>query len=539
MKPVLEQLKKLRAWLAEKWTLTEKRDKTRFFVIAGIALILLVGAVWLLNSGKYEEFMTNDDTHAVGTVAAALGENGISYKLQNGNRTIMIDKNHRERAVALVSQLDLGTLSFDYSIFQRGEGIFGSESEKKMYAKYQLEDDMRKVLRQYEGVADAAVTLNMPSSDRAMYERELRPQTAAVMLRLKPGYTLSKQQVAGIEGYVAGATGIEPANISLMDSQYTPLNLDLGESFANVMSDNFAFTKLVEKSYEDAVLKLVGAMVGFDHVRVSASATLNFDDHQTEKLTFVPIDGNEGIVRSMQEVKENAAGRPSTGGEPGVDEDGGGDTYAYVEDGMYSDYSRSDVTTNWEISEVREQINSARGALEDLTISVVIDSDNLAKENANAATIQAIVGGSVGLEKNQYSRITVAFQKFDGVAGEIAAAEAYNEDIRRAQLFELIRVIALYAVIALCIILLVWRTLSLFKPKRPEPEPVLAGADGDYLVGDIDEYAEMVNKAMQGVEIGITKTAARERVEEFIEKNPQAVADMLRNWLGEETRQKW
>ena len=101
--------------------------------------------------------------------------------------------------------------------------------------------------------------------------------------------------------------------------------------------------------------------------------------------------------------------------------------------------------------------------------------------------------------------------------------------------------------LGLAFMMLIRTIVRTIKPP-PEPEPVLAdGSYGiDYIVDDdaddiddvddvdvdVDDITDVTQ--YEEVELQQTKSSGLEQIEKFIDKDPAAVAQLLRNWLTEE-----
>jgi flagellar M-ring protein FliF len=111
--------------------------------------------------------------------------------------------------------------------------------------------------------------------------------------------------------------------------------------------------------------------------------------------------------------------------------------------------------------------------------------------------------------------------------------ERFHAEKQRVETFALIQTLVLYAIVGVCIIILIMRVFALLKPK---PVEIMAES---MIAGDVDDYADLLEAAELSSELEVTKTQTRDRIEEFIDNNPEAVASMLRNWLQEEEDKGW
>jgi len=250
-----------------------------------------------------------------------------------------------------------------------------------------------------------------------------------------------------------------------------------------------------------------------------------------------PVDGMEtGIPIAWKELYENiGSGVDVAQGEPGLDENGGAPSY--IEDaqlGTDSVYEKISKEVNAEINETKRMVEYAQGAMTDLSISVMIPADEEGEDYT--AQIRNLAASAVGCDVRY---VTVERLPFQNTTVLTEATETYTTISQQAERYQLIRLLIIIAAIILVVVLLLIALRTVLKTFKPDPEVVETAA-----VGEENEYA--VDIAVPGKRSGPIASIADDvesairvplfQVQDFIDKNPESVAQLLRNWLMDDYR---
>lgn len=530
---ILDTIKKARQSIVELWERTEKKDRNRFFLIAGVAVVVIVVAVVLLTQTTWVPLYEPLDAQSSSLVSAALTERGVPYRVSDGGATILVPEDRRDQLHLEFAAQGIPATGLAYDLFSQAGGLTSSTYEKNVYEIYQRQDHVKTLLKKIDSIQDALVMLAVPDNANALFQSEVQETTASVVLTMKSGASPTAELIQTVENLVVGAVpGMKAGNVQITDGSGAVLqNRD---DIYSALQSNYEFQRQTENDLSSSIYNLLRPLYGADRVRVKVNATLNFDEHAVQSTTFGPVVDEDGIAISVNTINEQARGGTTAAGEPGIDENGGAPDYVEVDGSSLSEYSKVTENINYEVNRVEEQIIKARGTIEALTIAVTIDSTDLSPDAAGDDAVRSLVGGATGLDKTDYANlISVEFYPFLGAAEDKAIQEQAAADLRRAELFEFLKVIVLYLVIGICVILLIVKTLGLLK-KKPSDAELLALDKLEEAEAELDEYGELVRLATTGSQIEITKSPVRERVEEFIDNNPDAVANLLRNWLSDD-----
>ena len=522
---------RVRQWAVDLWQRTEKRERNRFFVIAGVMVVLIIFAVVLLNRTTYVTMMDGLDAESSNKVVAALS--GYNYRLENNGSRILIADKDQVAASAHIAASGVLSNSPDYSTFLQGSGLMASQYEKEQWKIYQAEEDLRRYVRTMDNVSDAIVKLANTDKKISIFAQDNIPVTATVHVITTNGSIPSPELVTALKNGTAGAvSGLLPENVVITCQNGLVVD-DMSKVYGDLYTNHLEFKNRVEADLEAGLHVLLDSVLGRDNYTVKTHAVLNFDEHSQQSTIYQPVTDESGIVESMQTVREIARGNGAAMGEPGIDENGGGDDYDEMESSDASFYEKAADTVNYQNSVINDQIVFAKGTLVNLTCAISVNSLEIDASSQVTQSLQAIAGGALGLVRSNYNLITVEFFPFEGLKASREAAESALADMRRQQTMELIRTLVLYVLIGICVLVLILKLYGLLR-KEPEGTDEFQRALEEDYDPEMEEMAALLEMATLG-EIGeAPKSPFRDQVEKFIDKNPSAVADLLRNWFGDD-----
>gem|GEM_PF-1279413 len=545
-----ETVSNIREKLTEWWEKTEKKDRARFLIITGVCIVVIIVAVVLLSRTQYAVLYRDMDPGDAGEVLAVLREQGVSYRTE-GAGTILVPAGQVDQLIMGLAAQGYPKSGYTYEIYARGGGLGSTDAERRTYERFDLQERLATTLRQFAPsiIKDARVEIAVQDSSSVILASQVTPTTASVMLTLLS--ELSDENIAAIEHLVAASVqGLNPENVYITDQNLRRLN-HVDRNLLNVGTD-YEKIASVRDDFVHSILQLLIPIFGSDNVRVSGQVALSFDEHAIESVVFAPVVDDEGIDISIREISETARGYQA-GGEVGIDPNGAAPVYPEGWDGV-SDYTNITREINREVNETRENIVYAKGEITDLSFSIAINSIDLSDENRSADAVKNLVANVVGLSRQEFDRITVEFRRFDGIAnwGDLQAQHEGAMALDRWLGF--FKTIGLYVIIGACLLVIIIRLFKLIsKPReRAVEEAVMMALEqaeaesraeaeeaGMAEMAEADpELENLVSLVADpgGEEITISKTDSRHRVEEFIDKNPDAVANLLRNWLSEEKK---
>jgi len=539
---VRETIEKMLTRFREYMTTLPRKTKIQLGVLTLFVLTLAIVATVLLTRTNWVVLQGTGDPVSTADIYAALNEQGFTVRVSpDGIQLEVPEQEHGTTQMWLMSQGLIGPPGFDWGMLEGATGFGVTESFARQMSEAQRGEHIRMQIIQAPRIQNALVIVNEGETSPFRLATNLRPPTASVQITVAGGERLTQAEVQAVaEAVRGGVPGIEFENIHIIDSNlnHYPVGdqaLDTDVEFI----DRIALENQLSAQFQTQIQQLLSPIFGLSNLRVQPTVRLNFDRIVTEQVEFAPpIPGETGgIVRSSERVHERSRRWSPAEGVPGTDSNAMGSIeYPWGEFDDQDTWLRNVESLNYEINETRRQIQHQYGIIETVMLSVVINSETEGIEDDFSAEVADLVTTAIGVPLSNVRVQLLPFAYEDtALADAIAAAEAAAAAQRTRDLIEMI---VMYAVIILLGVMVFLLGRTIVKALRPEPEPepmlVAAGADGiDYLITDDDDMqADQVE--YEDIDIN-TKSPGLEQVEKFIDRDPGSVAQLLRNWLSDES----
>jgi flagellar M-ring protein FliF len=517
-------------------------EKIRLGVLAALILGFSITLALILSRVNYDVLYTNLPPEEAGQILAALEEMDVPVKTL-GSDTIMAPS---ERVGELRMRLEaegFNTGELPTDLIDRATGIASTAQDRDTFNRLQLQTYLRTGIKRMDKISDCLVLLNVQQDSIFALNPNKTPSSASVLLETTGGQGLSSSEAYSVGQFVSMTVpGLELENIRIVDSQMRLYNLEAalnpeGSGGADI-DYQVALRERIRESIEKQVINLLSPVFGQGHVQASVNATLNFDKETVSSVVFAPpVEGEtSGIVVSMKELYESSREADGVQGVPGTDTNGLGVVeYPYGTLGPDQYYSQVLREMNYEINETRSEVERAQGAIRDLSIAVIIDSESVADDYTE--NVRNLVAQAVGVA-NRY----VSVERLPIKAAEVP--DGLWQEQRDFELAmknrELIKTVIIFLTVLLLVLLIIFFLRALFAPRH---QLALAGGQViDYfspeegLLQDLAALSagDAAEDAAEEHKIITVKPESLEQLEKFIERDPQAVAQLLRNWLEDE-----
>lgn len=555
--------------LKESWqNIPEKTRNIIKAIAAGTAVVALIAIIALFFLGKDKEYSTlftglsqEEATQLVGL----LQEEGTSYRYDPGNGTIRVLSNVVDQTRANLLSQGYPKSGFTYDMYLNNTGLMTTESDKKQITLYELQDRLGAQIRLFEGVQDAKVVIN-EASDRkyALGDEAQMSASASVVITMKNGSALTEEKAQAVKTLISHAVrGMNFTDVAVLDAAtMTEVASDSGGSTSGSATDLTSLTTLVESNIAGNVRRVLEQLYGTGNVAVSVKGTLNMErliQESTQYTTPDRIDEEDkrGLLETEELNGEGAYGaEQAAGGVVGTDANA--DTPRYTnEDGTaevdegYNSYSAS---RQWLYNILKEQRQIDPGVLEDVSIGVVILTDD--SESVPEETLRRLVANSAGVPLDTAGeKITIVRAPNPEPTQEIVVQpDGFAALVAALPLAVWIAILVGIVLLILLLILLLVRRRKKRKEEEAEVVEIMGGGElsaEDLAGGEVesededaeglgvpglaeieDEFAkneEILNLRMQ------RSLRLKQNIAEFVDQNPQIVAKLIQGWLnGEE-----
>ena len=493
---------------------------------AGLLIIAIVAISWLTRT-EYEVAFHNLDSTDAAAVIEYLETQGISYKLSPDGTSISVPSAAAARVKVGVGSQGLvqnGSMGFK-EITQSSSTIGTTQEEFQVKYLNALNGEVQQLLQSKQGIQRAKVLITLPRESVFLRDAEREQAQASVTLEFKPGFRPSQEEIDSYYNLVKSAVpNLKLENITISSTAGGDLlpSSELGGSGAGgLIQQQLQSTREFENEIRRKIQSFLGPMVGVDNMVVSVVATLNFDKKVTEANNVIPLPSNDnrGIIISEQRTTESATGiGQGAGGIAGVGETDIANYPGTLGSSSTTSERTSDIV-NYEPSRVRDVIESAPYKVQDVAISVGIDSTVVTPEQAAQyeqmliSSVRTLLANS-GLEltdEQVAQRVSVISQQFN--TGEpqpsgLAAIPAYW--------FAIAGVIA--AAVAAGV------AYSVYRRRK-------AAREAEELAAQEAQKVELPTIDLENVS---NENQIRKQLESLARRKPDEFVNLLRTWLVDE-----
>ena len=527
---IRELLQKVLDW----WNKFTTKQKT--FIIAAAAGIILAFAIviTIVSQPKYVVLINCDTTKEASEITELLDGEGLDYQVSDDGYQIKINEDEQSSANLLLGANDIQSSAYTIDNVTSG-GFSTTESDKqKKYEAYlesRLADD---IIGKFTFVKSAVVDLYIPDNDGTLIS-ESEDSSAWVLIDLDGG-ELTSDQAAGLAHAVAVAIGNKSdENIVVMDTDGNTLFSGADSlSVSGTASSQLSVKSQWENTLKSEVRQVMLGTGEYDRVEVAVNLDIDFSSYsETDHQYYVDDDQTQGYLSS-----ERTYNSESTNGNedvPGTDSNG--DTEYVWEDNSSSSSTVEEVERNYLPSEKITDKTTPAGTINtsSSSISLALTKINMIKEEdaKDQGLLDGITWDEYKAANSERTVMTVDDSIYDVVAKATGFSTsnisiiAYEENkfVDKEGLGISVTDIMTIVLIVVILGLLVFVVLRSMKSEK-EPEQPQELTVETLLQSQPESDLEDISTE------NVSET--RRLIEKFVDENPEAAANLLRNWLGDE-----
>lgn len=503
-------------------------SRTKKLIIAG-AVILIIAAIAIavvLNNRPYAVLFSGLGQEEAQQITAQLQEQGIEFRYQ-GDSTILVRESVVDQTKATLVQQGYPKSGFTYDTYTKNAGLMTTDTDKNRYWVYELQDRIGATVKMFDGVADAKVNIALGEDNRYVLSDEETKSSGSVTVTMQDGGSPTREQTAGIQRLVAKSVPkMDIDDVVVLDGNGNIVSETEEQKTAN-SSDAEEIASVVENQIERKILKVLEPIYGVGNVSVAARAQINMEQLMRESITYntpekIDNEDKTGII-SHEDIYNESSGTGGTA-QGVVGTETNADTAEYNTNANTNGVSATSESrsTDYLVNQIKEQGQVASGALDDLTVSVVVNGNGFG--NLREAQLRSLVGNAAGIARDeQADKITVASAPFS--TGDDEQEE--TEDVSST----LLESIPLWAIIAAAVLLVILTGIIIVlivRRRRAEEEE-----EEEELLEEETEAAEQIDINQELQELQNDRGMELKRsIREFAEQNAEISAQLLKNWLN-------
>ena len=548
--------------IKESWQkMSEKTRRLVLGIVAGTVGIALI-AILVLTFGQNNDYsvlfsgLSQEEAQQIGSL---LQDQQIDFKYNASDGTIRVPEAVVETTrVTLLSQ-GYPKNGFAYDMYLDNTGLMTTESDKKQITLYELQDRLGATIRSFEGVQEARVNIAEASEQRYVLEdNETQGASASVVITMQNGSVLTEDKAQAVKNLVAHSVrGMNFAEVVVLDGE-TMLEVGGSSGSGSAATDLNSLTSMVETSIAANIRNVLEKLYGTGSVAVSVKGTLNMEkliQESTEYSTPEKISEEDktGLLESEELVNESSqAYNNEAGGVAGTESNA--DTPRYTnEDGDEEEtdsYYDGSASREWLYNVIKEQRQVEPGILEDVSVGVIILTDNTSVPQEDLYRLVANSAGIPVTEAND--KITII--RDPGMPTEEEEPILNPPEDTLGVITTLIPLPLLIAIVAgvLLLLLLILFLLLRRRRKKKDSEPEDAdfeggdqlsasdlgldetGSGGPLGAGGLDDEDDLNSEEIMNLRMQ-KSMRLKQNIAEFVDQNPQIAAKLVQSWLrGEE-----
>lgn len=544
-----EQFKKYFEAIVTFWKNMSRKSKTITLSVIGGVVVFAVVLELIMSLPSYSVLYSGLSDKEAQEVVAYLDKSNTTYKEKSGT-IYVLSKNENTIRMELANQ-GYPTSTLNYDFFTENVNAMTTDDEKKVIEKYQLNQRLEAVIKTFDAINNATVTINIPDTNTYAWDTSSSKASASVTVTMNSGKTLSKTQVNGIKQLVAKSVpNLSTDDVAVID---TATGEELSASSSNGTAvDISEFKMAIEKEYENTIVNNVKSILspvfGEGNIKVTAKSTMDVDSKVKNIITYLPSSSssNTGVVTKSTEDKEQQKNADSSGSTTAGTDSNSESTTTYS--GVTTDgntiYVKDQNSYEYLVSQVTEQIQSDAASVSNLTISVAINQ--AAMDSSQKTEVGKLVANAAGVDTAKVTIYNAAFASTTSTTNATNKQSVFTAALGFNNLMALAGIGVIGVLFILTVVFMMIsgsrkkKLKSLLNSQNEEESGTKAGKEAKMnkskaeqpVVPEDDEMARQ-RKELEALHAAQQTKAQelRKDLQDFSSQNPEIVAQLVRSWM--------
>ena len=283
------------------------RRRTAIVVGGAVAAtVVVLAALWLWGS-SYAVLYAGLSGEEGGRAIAELQKLNIPYRITEGGRVIEVPASDVGRARLQLAARGVVKHDSDEWAILDNESLGVSPFVEQIHYVRGIEAALSRTVGEVDGVVSAKVTLALPKQTDFLADSP-KP-SGSVLVRLRPGTTLTAAQVTGIVGLVASSVpGLSRDRVTVVDQSGAVLNPN-GDGIAMQAPQQLELTHQINHRYETLITDLLAPVLGSGNFRVSSDADIDFSQSKESLVKY----GDSHVLSQDETVHVRGSGENAIG----------------------------------------------------------------------------------------------------------------------------------------------------------------------------------------------------------------------------------
>ena len=513
--------------------------KQKAVIIGGVAaaVIMLVILVSVLTRSQYTHLCTATTATESAQINQILSEAGLDYQVSNDGMNFSVNVNQESQANLALNANAIHSDTWSITDVTSG-GFSTTESDKqRLYVDFLEKKMAGDFIATFDAIKSAKVELNIPDNDGTLLSKS-KESSASIVLTLSKPDAFTEDNAAYLARAVATALGNGTTdNIVIMDNAANLLFAGGQEGSSGNATSALSYKSKAEQALKNQVRSVLFGTGLWSTVDIGTNLNVSFAETKNTTHEYYAPEGYTQGLYSHQDnyTAENTAG---ISGIPGTDAND--ETTVMTQDNQNSN------------STVEEN------SYDYLPNESITESQNWGAIDYNGSTISVTATHLIVSNQSEYKAADHDGMSWSEYKSSNAAPVAREDDALYAQMRQLVAnatgisvdnvALALYdsyyfvdaeglaigvteilqmVIIIAILLLLTFVILRSMRSTRETVEDEAQELSVESLLESQPADSELDNIEMDN------GSETKRLVEKFVDENPEAAANLLRNWLSD------
>jgi flagellar M-ring protein FliF len=421
--------------LRQFWLNLSNVGKVVYGAVAALLVAVVAGVGYWSSQTQYDVLFSRLPSEDASAIVERLKADRVTYQLKavNEGTTILVPTANKEdvRMKLAAAGLPQGS-GKGYELFD-SMSMGATPFIQNMSYVRAIQGELARTIMTLEPVAHARVHIVQP--EPTPFVREEKPVTASIVIKTKPGKTLSRANTTAIVQLTAGSVkGLAAENVTIVDTDGRVLSEKKDPRGATTSNDQLSYQREVESHLADNAQEILTRLLGPGRSVVRVTAEMSFRHLKEVSEKFDP----EGkVVQREQVMSQKMTGAAPVRGPVGAvgniptPPPGPGPGQAATPATGPNQNSET-IETEYLVSRLNLEKVEQQGVIDRLTVAVILipqKAEGDAPEDALGITpedARELVKQAVGFKESRGDQIQVSIGKTPGDAPP--AAEALVSD---------------------------------------------------------------------------------------------------------------
>lgn len=389
-------------------------------IVLAAATAVLLFALFYKGEKPYGLLYSQLSPEDAGAITSELKTQKVPYKLAANGTAIEVPEE-----LVSSTRIDLavkglpGKSNVGYEIFDN-QKLGVTDLVQKTNLQRAVAGELERSIGALPEIEFARVHLSVPKE--TLFIEDQKDPTASVVIKQRPGAELSKPQLLGIVNLITSSVaGLTQENVSVIDTDGGLIWSKESNKPGFLNDDQMKQKKLFEDNIKRQIQAMMEQMVGPGRAITRVSAELDLKEIITNEDIYDP---ERTAVRSEQKIveKEVGSGRTMAGVPNATYELGTANRQNSGAGQGQTQYSRTEETNNYEVTNTKRQIVSRAGDLKKISVSVILDgiyTKNEAGETVfsplsqeRLANLEKAVKAAIGFDADRGDMVSLVSDQF-------------------------------------------------------------------------------------------------------------------------------